>query len=93
MTNLTITIDDQTLERARIKASNEGTSVDALVREYLESYAGSPRITAGSREEQIEAIERLIALSKKGDAGSGPDGRTWKREDLYDRSIGQGRYG
>ena len=39
--NLTITVDDETLRRARIRALSQGTSVNAVLRELLESYAGS----------------------------------------------------
>ena len=39
--NLAITIDDETLRRARIHALSQGTSVNAVLREFLESYAGS----------------------------------------------------
>ncbi len=41
MTHLTITLDEDTLERARSKALDEGTSVDSLLRSYLEGYASS----------------------------------------------------
>jgi hypothetical protein len=91
MPNLTITVDAETLKRSRIKALEEGTSVNALLREYLESYASRPRITAGSREEQIEALERLRARAAEVNAGSGPVGRSWKREDLYDGPFGRDR--
>jgi hypothetical protein len=92
MANLTITVDAETLKRARIKALEDGTSVNALVREYLESYASRPRVQAGgTREEQIEALERIFALAKEVGAGSGPEGRTWKREDLYDGPFGRAR--
>jgi hypothetical protein len=84
MANLTITVDPETLKRARIKALEQGTSVNALLREYLESYAGD-------RQEQIEALERIFALAKEVGAGSGPEGRTWKREDLYDGPFGRAR--
>jgi plasmid stability protein len=36
MSNLTITIDEETLRRARIRALEQGTSVNALLRDYLE---------------------------------------------------------
>ncbi len=39
--NLTITVDDEVLRRARIRALSQGTSVNAVLREVLESYAGS----------------------------------------------------
>ena len=38
--NLTITVDDQVLKRARLRALQEGTSVNAVLRECLEAYAG-----------------------------------------------------
>ena len=91
MAKLTIRVDAETLKRARIKALDQGMSVNTLVREYLESYASGPIITAGSREEQLEALERIIALAKEVNAGRGPDGRTWTREDLYDGPFGRAR--
>ncbi len=39
--NLTIAIDDELLKRARIRALETGTSVNALVREYLQDFAGA----------------------------------------------------
>ncbi len=41
MTHLTVTLDEDTLERARSKALTEGTSLDALLRSYLEAYSRS----------------------------------------------------
>jgi hypothetical protein len=49
MTNLTITVDEGTLKRARMRALEEDTSVNAVLREYLEEYAGG-------RREQIERV-------------------------------------
>ena len=43
MANLTITVDEETVKRARIRALEEGTSVNALLRGYLEDYAGVRR--------------------------------------------------
>lgn len=39
--NLTVVIDDDLLLRARKRALAAGTSVNALLREYLQDYAGS----------------------------------------------------
>lgn len=80
MTNLTIVVDEGTLKKARIRALEEGTSVNAVLREYLESYAGVTR-------EQREAARRIIESSQESTSGSGPGGRTWTREELYDRSL------
>lgn len=39
MTNLTISLDDAIVRKARIRAIEEGTSVSAKVREFLAQYA------------------------------------------------------
>ena len=50
MANLTITVDDHLLKRARLRALEQGTSVHALLREYLRRYAG----TASAHQEAVE---------------------------------------
>ncbi len=82
MANLTITVDDLTLKRARMRALEEDTSVNALLREYLEEYAGR-------RQEQIEAARRIIQASRESRSGSGPGGRKWRREDAYEERLGR----
>ena len=42
MTNLTITVDERTLRRARVRAL-EGTPVNAVLGAYREEYAGVRR--------------------------------------------------
>jgi plasmid stability protein len=75
--NLTITVDDESLKKARIRALQEGTSVNALLRDFLDAYAGV-------RREQQEAIHRIAALSRSSKSRRG--GRTWTREDLHERN-------
>ena len=41
MTNLTISLDEAVIRKARIRAIQEGTSVSAKVREFLSRYAVS----------------------------------------------------
>lgn len=74
--NLTIVVDDDILKRARIRAIEENTSVNAVLRAYLATYAG-----AGRRRE--EACERLLALSRASRSRRG--GAVWSREDLHER--------
>ena len=74
MANLTLVIEDELLLRARKRALDQGTSVNALVRNYLESYTGRPN--------QAEATRAFIQRAASYKARSkGP----WKREELYDR--------
>ncbi|MBV9382997.1 MAG: hypothetical protein JO242_20320 [Streptosporangiaceae bacterium] len=77
MTNLTLTVDEEILRRARIRALELGTSVNALVREYLRQLVG--------RSTAAEGIAEFFAATKGAGAGSGPEGRTWTRDELYDR--------
>ena len=77
MTNLTLTIDEEILRRARIRALEMGTSVNALVREYLGQLAGRSGAATG--------IAEFFAATRGAGSGSGPEGRTWTRDELYDR--------
>jgi plasmid stability protein len=74
--NLTITVDEEVQRRARIRALEQGTSVNAVLREFLASYAG------GTVESQ--ARSRLAAFARKSRATSGAEGRRWTRTELYD---------
>ena len=63
MGNLTLAIDEDLLRRARVRAADQGTSVNAVVRELLAGYAASNRT--------ISARRRLVALSVSSSSGSG----------------------
>ncbi len=76
MSNLTITVDDEALRRARLKAMEQGTSVNALLRDFIESYAGC-------RPGQLIALQALLELSVASTARRGK--RRWTRDDLHDR--------
>jgi hypothetical protein len=76
--NLTVVIDDDVLRRARRRALDQGTSVNAIVRAHLEAYADEDA-------EKAAAMRRFLELSRSTRAGSGPGGRTWTRDELYDR--------
>lgn len=79
MANLTVTVDEETLRRARMRALEQGTSVNALVREYLESYADDEAVRETGR--------RIAEHARSTHAGSGPGGRTWTREELYEDRL------
>ncbi len=76
MANVTIKLDEDVLRRVRIHALEHGTSLNALVRGYLLRLVGDdPTKTAG---------QGIVALAEEARASSGPGGRTWRRDDLYD---------
>jgi plasmid stability protein len=76
--NLTITIDDALLRRARIRALEHGTSVNALLRDYLTAYAGLAL-------QQERALADLLALSAAATSRRGV--ARWTREDLHEREA------
>jgi hypothetical protein len=77
MANLTLSIDDELLKRARIRALERDTSVNSLVRRYLEELASDGSTPSG--------IAGFLALTESIHAGSGPSGRQWTRDELYER--------
>lgn len=77
MANLTVTVDERVLRRARIRALERGTSVNAVVADYLQRYAGA--------DATATALAGFLELATRVEAGSGERGRTWRRDDLYDR--------
>ncbi|HTR60126.1 MAG TPA: hypothetical protein VMH37_00415 [Candidatus Binataceae bacterium] len=78
MANLTIAIDEETLKKARLRAVSSDTSVNEVLRKFLESYAGTD--TA-----QRTALDRLLTLSRKSRSRSSR-GHRWTRDDLHERS-------
>lgn len=78
MTNLTVKVDDETLKKARIRALEEGTSVNAVLRAFLEEY------TSGS-DHRRAAGDEFLRITREYEASSGPGGRTWSRDELYER--------
>ncbi|CAN5477197.1 MAG: hypothetical protein ACR2JP_04825 [Acidimicrobiia bacterium] len=76
MSNLTLNIDAETLKRARIRALEHGTSVNAVVRRFLEDYAGG--------DKRQRAIEGFLDIAERSQAGSEGTGRMWERSDVYE---------
>ena len=77
MPNLTISIPDHLLEKARKYAAQRGTSLNNLLREYLEELVGL------NKEQLKKVLNDLLELS---DRHTGKLER-WKRENLYDRQV------
>lgn len=74
--NITLAIDEDILDRVRIIAAERKTTVNGLVRDFLEGVA--------RQEDRSErARRRLRELVETSTLEVGPI--TWKRDDLYDR--------
>ena len=76
MANLTITVDDEILRRARVRATEQDTSVNSILRDYLEAYAA-----AGQTWEQV--TETILRLSTQAQSGRGD--MRWTRDELHER--------
>ena len=73
--NVTLSIDEQILEEARRRAEAMGTSVNQLVRQYLQQFAGRSGLEADAAE-----FERLSRA-----ANGHSDGWRFDREELHER--------
>jgi antitoxin component of RelBE/YafQ-DinJ toxin-antitoxin module len=73
--NITLSIDDEVIQQARRRAEAMGTSVNQLVREYLEQLAGKT-------DPKADAVEfEHLSRSSRGNS------HKWKfnREELHER--------
>ena len=78
MKNITVTVPDDVYRTARIRAAERGTSVSALVGEYLRSLSG--RGAEFSRlEAQQQRVQREIARFRARDR--------LDRDQLHDRAV------
>jgi hypothetical protein len=80
--NLTLSVDEATVDRAREVARQQGTSLNALIRTYLEDLAGRP-----SGEELVRQNEEFWAEfdAEAGSRATGP--YKWNRDDAYDERM------
>jgi uncharacterized protein DUF6364 len=62
--NITLSVDDAVVQKARRHAEQLGTSVNQLVREYLEQLAGKPDPVRDAVE--FERLSRLSQGNSKG---------------------------
>lgn len=76
MANLTIALDDDLLQKARVRAAELGTSVNAVLRDYLEEWTAR-------KEARRRAIESFVEASRRSKTSSG--GRKWTRDELHER--------
>lgn len=84
MPNLTITVDEDTLRRARIRALERHESVNAYLAEMLRRYADDSH--------QAQVFAELTDIADSNDSADSADsaepvhvghGRTWTRDQLH----------
>jgi hypothetical protein len=75
--NLTLSVPEQVLERFRLLAAERKTTVNALVRKFMED-------SVGLEERRRSAIDRMLALGAQTEATI--DMREWDRASSYERN-------
>jgi len=79
MKNVTVSLDDATYKRARIKAAEAGRSLSALVREALEEL--------GSGETEFERLHKQeLELRKKLEGSGFRASDRMSRDEVHDRA-------
>jgi hypothetical protein len=78
MKNITVSVDDETDRRARMKAAKRGTSVSALVKHFLAELASLGGDGERLKREERDLRARIVAFS----AGGRPS-----REDVHRRDA------
>lgn len=77
LANLTLSVDDTLLRKAREAALREKTSVNALVRDYLSRYVDA-------RSRRIQALDAFDAVADRSISASQAP---WSRESIHGRSL------
>jgi len=75
--NLTLSIDDKLAGRAREVARQQGTSLNALVRDFIEKLAGER-----GGEDLAAELERCWR-----ETPGHSTGRSWRRDDAYEGRL------
>jgi plasmid stability protein len=78
MKNITVTIDDETYRRARMKAAEHDTSVSALVRQFLAELAAGESDAERLKREERALRERIRTFTAQ---------NRLPREDVHERGA------
>ena len=78
MKNITVSIHDDLYRRARVRAAELDTSVSAMVREFLASFAGE-----GTDYDRRKRLERETLKSIEAFRGANP----LSRDEVHDRDA------
>ena len=76
MANVTLSIDENTLTKARMYAARNGTTLNSMIREFLEELIDE-RGRKQTAQDRINQILSKLKMTRKG--------TTWTREELNER--------
>lgn len=66
MKNITVTVSDDLYRSARLRAAEQGTTVSALVRTFLEQLTGGDSAFDRLERQQDELLARILARKERG---------------------------
>lgn len=86
MKNVTVSLDDETYRRGRVYAAENGTTLSAMVREFLTEFGRKETKEEAAKRQLREMFERIdrLALERGGKGFSASD--RLSRDELYDRT-------
>jgi len=80
MKNITLKIDDETYRKARMRAASEGTSISAMVRDFLNQQVA---VEEERETRRIAALDELYRIAEaRGEARVAPL-KPLTREEIY----------
>lgn len=77
MKNVTLAVDEKLLEASREYARRHHTTVNKMVRDFLQQEVG--------QQGKINWVDEFLRLTKEG--GGNSRGWKWNREEIYDRKV------
>jgi plasmid stability protein len=83
MTNLTLSLDDTVVRQARVRAIEQGTSLSAKIREFLQQYAKGDEPATRSHAQQTQQLIDLMAKVRKEAKAQASPRKTSLRDDIY----------
>ena len=82
MKNVTVSLDDESYRRSRVRAAQDGKSLSAVVREFLSAYGGEEtefeRLKRLEQELYAEMDQKGLGLTAAGNLS---------RDELYDERF------
>jgi plasmid stability protein len=86
MKNITLAVEDEVLKKARVYAAEHETSVNKLIRDYLDRLPLEKQSAAEWEARAAKARRELAELSRNSTGRLEPDWK-WNREDIYSERL------
>lgn len=85
MKNITLKIDEETYRKARVRAAEAGTSVSAVVRQYLSHFASGEEDDAHAR--RVESLRQLYARADARATSRKRPVKPLSRDEIYSERL------